>query len=119
MVRITEEEFTDHDGRVRKVRKIEAAQARIEHPDGTVEEYSDIAAEEWPWSPESSQPEWRIFGIPILKFLEQGLRLNQATISFLAENGEIILKVGSLSIGIQASVSAPVPIMGSEIPLND
>ena len=40
MVRITEEEITDIDGQVRKVRKIEAARARIERPDGTVEEYS-------------------------------------------------------------------------------
>ena len=46
MVRITEEEFTGLDGRVRKVRKIEAARARIEHPDGTVEEYSGTTAEE-------------------------------------------------------------------------
>ena len=44
MVRITEEQCTDLDGRVRKVRKIEAARARIEHPDGTVEEYSGTTA---------------------------------------------------------------------------
>ena len=60
MVRITEEEFKDFDGQVRKVRKIEAAHARIERPDGTVEEYSGINAEEWPWTLEGKPPEWHV-----------------------------------------------------------
>ena len=49
MVRITKEEFTDLDGRGRKMRTIEAARARIQHTDGKVEEYSGATAEEWPW----------------------------------------------------------------------
>jgi hypothetical protein len=70
MVRITEEEITDIDGRVKRVCKVEAAHARIESPDGTVEEYSDINAEEWPWTPEGKPPEWRVFGIPMHEVFE-------------------------------------------------
>ena len=93
MVRITEEEITDIHGQVRKVRKIEAALARIEHPDGTVEEYSGTTAEEWPWSLPGGPPEWHLFGIPLGSILEQGLPSRDMTISFLSENGEIILKL--------------------------
>ena len=119
MVRITEEEFTDHEGRVRKVRKIEAAKARIEHPDGTIEEYEDAVAEEWPWIPEGDPPEWRVFGVPILKFFEQGVRLNDTTISLLAENGEIIVKIGSIALGLQMSADSSMHLVGSEIPLGN
>ena len=92
MVRITEEEFTDLDGCVRKMRTIEAARARIQHTDGKVEEYSDTTAEEWPWAPDDRPPEWRLFGIPMLKMFELASRLNDMTISLLSDNGEIILK---------------------------
>ena len=118
MVRITEEQCTDLDGRVRKVRKIEAARARIEHPDGTVEESSGTTAEEWPRTPESRPPEWRLFGIPILQFFERGLRLNDLTISLLSENSEIILKIGSIVIGMQRSADSLAHLVGSEIPLD-
>ena len=118
MVRITEEEFTDLDGRVRKVRIIEAARSRIQRPDGTVEEYSGTTAEEWPWTPDGRAPEWRLFGVPMLKFLEQGLRLDGMTILLLSENGEIILKIGSIAMGMQMSAGSPAHLMGSEIPLD-
>ena len=118
MVRITEEEFTDLDGRVRKVRKIEAARARIEHPDGTVEEYSGTTAEEWPWAPEGRPPEWRLFGGPMLKFFEQGLRLNDMTISLLSENGDTILKIGSIVMGMQMSADRPAHLVGNEMALD-
>ena len=117
MVRITEEEFTDHEGRTRRVRKIEAARARIEHRDGTVEVYEGTTAEEWPWIPEGDPPEWRVFGIPVLKFFEQELRLNDATISLLAENGEIFVKIGSIAMGLQMSADRSAHLVGSEIPL--
>ena len=118
MVRITEEEFTDLDGRVRKVRKIEAARARIEHPDGTVEEYSGTTAEESRRSPDGRPLEWYLFGVPMLKFLEQGLRLDGMTISLLAENGETILKIGSIMMGMQLSAYGRDYLVGSEIPLD-
>ena len=118
MVRITEEEFTDLDGRVRKMRTIEAARARIQHTDGKVEEYSDTTAEEWPWTPDDRPPEWRLFGIPIQQFFERRLRLDGVTISLLSDNGEIILKIGSIAMGMQMSAGSPIHLMGSEIPLD-
>ena len=118
MVRITEEETTDIDGRTIKVRKIEAAHARLERPDGTVEEYSDINAEEWPWSLPESAPEWRVFGIPMPSIL-----LNrpaaEISITLLMENGEIILKLGSISIGMQMSYGAGTYLFGNEVPLQE
>lgn len=118
MVRITEEEYTDFDGQVRKVRKIEAAQARIAYPDGTVEEYSDATATEWPWTPEDSPPEWHLFGISPKRLLEQGLCWNDVLISLLSENGEVILKVGSIAIGITMSVNSTVYLAAKEIQLD-
>ena len=119
MVRITEEEITDIDGQVRKVRKIEAARARIERPDGTVEEYSGATAEEWPWPLPGGPPEWHLFGIPLGRILEQGLPLRDLTISLLSENGDIILKLGTIMIGIQMSASGRDHLAGSEIPLDN
>ena len=118
MVRITEEEFTDLDGRVRKVRKIEAARARIEHADGTVEEYSDTRAEEWPWAPDGHSPEWRLFGVPMTKVFELALRMDGITVSLLSENGEIILKIGSIAMGMQMSADRPVHLVGNEVSLD-
>ena len=88
MVKITEEEFRDIDGGVRKVRKIEAAHARIERPDGTIEEYSGISAEEWPWTPTGKPPEWRVFGIPVHKILELGRSLAMSNLTLLSDNGD-------------------------------
>ena len=99
------------------MRTIEAARARIEHSDGTIEEYSGTTAEEWPWTPDGRASEWRLFGIPILQFFERGVRLDGMTISLLAENGEIILRIGSIAIGIQASAHGRGPLMGSETPV--
>ena len=118
MVRITEEEITDIDGRVKRVRKAEAAHARIESPDGTVEEYSDINAEEWPWTPEGKPPEWRVFGIPMHEVFEKGHSLAASTLILLSENGESILKIGSITIGAQLSSGGRDSLIGSEIPLD-
>ena len=46
MVRITEEEFTGLDGRVRKVRKMKPLEPELNTQTGTVEEYSGTTAEE-------------------------------------------------------------------------
>ena len=119
MVRITEEEITDFDGRVRKVRRIEAAHARIESPDGTVEEYSNINAEEWPWTPEGKPPEWRVLGIPIHKILEKGYSSATSTLTLLSGNGETILKIGSISIGMEFSSDGRESLIGKEVPLDN
>ena len=118
MVRITEEEFKDSDGRVRKVRKIEAAHARIERPDGTVEEYSGISAEEWPWTLEGKPPEWHVFGIPMKRIFEMGHSLATSTLTLFSGNGEAILKIGSITIGMQLSSGGRESLIGKEIPLN-
>ena len=115
MVKITEEEFRDIDGRVRKLRKIESAHARIESPDGTIEEYSDINAEEWPWTPSGTPTEWRVFGIPIHKILELGRSLVVSNLSLLSENGEVILKIGSITMGAQLSAAGGEFLMGREV----
>ena len=118
MVRITKEEFTDLDGRGRKMRTIEAARARIQHTDGKVEEYSGATAEEWPWTPDGHPPEWYLFGVPMLKMFELASRLNDMTISLLSDNGEIILMIGSIMIGMQRSADSPAHLVGSEVPLD-
>ena len=116
MERITAEEITDHDGQVRIIRKIEAAGARIEHADGTVEEYSGTTAEESRRSPDGRPPEWYLFGVPMLKLSEQGLRLNDMTVSLLSENGETILKIGSIMMGMQMSATGRDCLAGSKMP---
>lgn len=118
MVRVTEKEITDIDGRIIKVREIESAYARIEKPDGTVEEYSDINAAEWPWSPPENTPEWRVFGIPMPKVFEIGRPLADSTLTLLYENGEAILKIGSLSVGMQLAADRSGFLMGNEVPLD-
>ena len=117
MVRITEEEFKDIDGQVRKVRKIEAAHARIERPDGTVEEYFDINAEERPWTLEGNPPEWHVLGIPMQRIFEMGHSLATSTLTLFSGNGEAILKLGSITIGMQLSSSRGESLIGKEIPL--
>ena len=115
MVRITEEEIRGIDGRSRKVRKIEAAHARIVRPDGTIEEYSDVNAEEWPWTPEGKPPEWRVVGIPVNKFVEMGRSLAASSLTLLSDNGEILLRIGSITIGTQLSAMGKDFLMGHEV----
>ena len=116
MERITAEEITDHDGQVRIIRKIEAAGTRIEHADGTVEEYSGTTAEEWPWPPEDCPPECHLFSIPMGRFLEQGRAQKDMTIALLSENGEIILNIGSSMMGMQMSATGRDCLAGSKMP---
>ena len=115
MVRITEEEIKDIDGRSRKVRKIEAAHARIVRPDGTIEEYSDVNAEEWPWTPDGKPPEWHVFGIPVNKVLEMGRSLATSSLTLLSDNGEIILRIGGITMGAQLSAMGKDFLMGHEV----
>ena len=121
MVRITETEITDVNGQVKKIRHVEAAHARIEWSDGKVEEFSDVNADEWPWPREDNSPEWRVAGIriPIATLVGKGMSLlNGSKISLLSETGEIILKLGSISIVMQMSRDSGILLMGNEIPLD-
>ena len=118
MVRIREEETQGPGGRLRKVRIIEAAHARIEKPDGTVEEYTDIDARESPWNSEGEQSEWRIMGIPMRRILEKGYSLATSTLILLSDDGETILKVGTISIGMQFSSEGGDFLVGRELPLD-
>ena len=54
----------------------------------------------------------------MLKMFELSSRLNDMTISLLSDNGEIILKIGSIAMGMQMSAGSPAHLMGSEIPLD-
>ena len=51
----------------------------------------------------------------MLKFFEQGLRLAGITVSLLSENGEIILKIGSIVMGMQMSADRPTLLVGNEM----
>ena len=121
MARITEHEITDINGRVTKVRTIEADRIRTEYPDGTIEELEDFPtlpkAEEWPWPPSGSAPEWRLFNIPLDKVMKMGLQAAPRVITLLSEDGEILLKLGAITIGMQLSADAQDYLMGNEIPL--
>ena len=118
MVRITEEEFTDREGRVRKVRTIEAARARIEHPDGTTEEYEGATAQGSILTEESHTRQWHLYGIPIGRLRQFGGGLGDITVSLLMENGEVIVKLGSLVITMQLSAAGWDGLVGNEIPLD-
>lgn len=111
MVRITETEFSDVDGQVRKIRTIEAAHARWEFPDGTIAAYSNCTAEEWPYSPKGSSPRWRV-GIPGTMTVP-GSPLPQA-ICLLANNGAVILRLIEISIAATLSQVGEDFLMGKE-----
>ena len=118
MVRITEDEFTDHEGRVRKVRTIEAARARIEHPDGTTEEYEGTTAQGSDRTEQGHTRQWRLYGTLIGRVRDLGGSLENVTVSLLAENGEIMVKIGSLAMTMQLSVAGWDGLVGNEIPLD-
>ena len=114
MVKITESEFRYIDGSIRKVRRIEAAYARIERSDGTVEEFSDCMAE-GRFSPDSpSLVEWRVFGIPVptVKLLGP-----DDVIVLLAENAEPLVKIVGILAGVTASREGGISFVGTEAPL--
>ncbi len=54
----------------------------------------------------------------MLKMFELASRLNDMTISLLSDNGEIILMIGSIMIGMQRSADSPAHLVGSEVPLD-
>ena len=118
MVKITEHKTRDINGNVITTREIEGAFVRIEHPDGTIEEYSDVNAHEWPWSLPDQPPEWRVFGIPIDQRWFTGT-LKDSIVTFLADNGEIIMRLGSLNVSIAMAQGAGLSLMGNELPPDD
>ena len=47
--------------------------AHTDYPEGKIVEYTNTNADEWPWSPDDSPPEWRVFGIPVGRLLSERL----------------------------------------------
>ena len=129
MVKITEEEFTDDKGRVHKQRKIEAAHAKIEYSDGTVEEFTDCTATEWPFTPDKDTHEWKTSGIPVFGCFERlrkratGVPFSPSDIvtciKFFSENGETILNLIRVSAFVQFSQDSSDSFMGQEEPLEE
>ena len=123
MARITEHEITDVDGSIKKVRTIEADRIRVEHPDGTVEELENLSAppkaEEWPWPLPQGPAEWRLSNVPLDKVIRMGLQAMPKFLTLLSENGEPLLKLGSITLGGQFSANGQDLLMGNEIPLDD
>ena len=120
MVKITESEFTDSDGNIRKVRKVEAAHARIEYKDGTVGEYSNCRAEKWPYSLQDSPAEWQVFGIPesaILRILNS--RGVDAITILTSENGEALLRLVNIFMTEMRSKETQPGLIGTEEPLTN
>ena len=118
MVKITKCKFTDIDGNVRKVKKIEAAHARIKHKDGTIEEYSDCKAEEWPYRLPDSPAEWQVFGIPASAFLRILNSRGADAITILAsEDGETLLELVNIVATGMLSAGEQSALMGVEEPL--
>ncbi len=118
-VKITETEIPDMDGTVRRVRTIEAAHARLERADGTIEEYSDCTAKEWPWSREGSPREWRLHGIPVtvLPMFQRGLgKAAIKSISLLSESSEVIIKLAEITMGTLLSETGEDFLSGKEVP---
>ena len=113
MVKIVEEEIVDVDGQIRRTRTIEAGRVRVEKADGTVEEYLDVRAEEWPWSPEGTV-EWRVFGIPFRSPVDW-VSLMNATMTFSWSSGDVILKLGSITLGMQMAQDAGPFLIGKEL----
>ena len=117
MVKITEEEFIGPNGEVRRTRKIESARARFEYANGTVEEYSDCTAEQWPYTPDGSPSEWKVFGPPIPSIIRRLKDIR--TMILLWENGESILKLVAITIAAEFSQYGTDSLMGKEAPLED
>ena len=123
MAKITEKEITDVDGRVIKVRNIEADIIETEWPDGTKEVIRNLPdppkAEEWPWPLPGGPAEWRLFNFPIDRMVQMMRQGKPSAITLLSENGEILLKLVGLAIGGQLSADAQGFLMGTEAPLDD
>ena len=121
MAKITETETRDVDGNVKIIRSIEGDVVHFQQPDGTIIECSDVKAREWPWPKNDQVPEWQVFGIPINPetFTNIVTNLRQATITFFGDNSEVILKLGSIQLGMNLSLTAQDPLIGFELPLDE
>lgn len=118
MVKITEDEIRDINGKTRTVRKIDTpAYTRVTHTDGTTVEHYGITAKEWPWPKDSDKPEWRIYGLPREVFIQALQSKPIETIAFLAsEHGETILELIKILPAITHSADTQTTLMGEEIP---
>ncbi len=112
MVKITETEITDVDGSIKKIRTIEADYARVEHTDGTVEEYSDCTAKEWPWPKTENRPEWELFGIPVTLLVQAAIK----SICLLSENQQVVLRLMEITVAVRFSQAGEDCLRGVEVP---
>ena len=124
MARIEEEEITDVDGRVIKRRILQADRIRITLPDGTEEELDDppddFRAEEDPWTPQGQPAQWELFKFPFASFeirlsFIPGRESLPSLITFLNENGETLLKLGTITLLMMRSAEPEVVLVGEEI----
>ena len=122
MARITKREITDVDGRVIKVRTIEADIIETEWPDGTKEVIRDHPvpprAKEWPWPLPEGPAEWKLFNVLIDRFVQMVRQGPPSAITLLSENGEILLKLVGITIGGQLSADDQGFLMGTEAPID-
>ena len=111
MAKITEKKITDPDGRVIKVRRIEADYMEFESPDGAREVIRDLPAlpraEEWPYSTAGGPAEWQLFNVPRTKLIQIMLNRAPSAIRLLSENGDILLKLVGITSGGQMSAGSP------------
>ena len=112
MVKITETEITDIDGSIKKIKTIESPYARVEHTDGTVAEYSDCTARQWPWPKNENRPEWELFGIPVTLLFQAAIK----SICLLSDNHQVILRLMEITPAVRFSQASEDGLRGVEVP---
>ena len=118
MVKIIEREFTDGDGRTRRVRAIVDAHIRIEYSDGTKQEFLGCEVVEGLFSLVAGVREWLVFGVPpttsVVSAQMEGVI---SSIVVLDQDSEPLLRLERVVADPALSVDGADCIGGIEVPL--
>ncbi len=118
MVKIIEREFTDGDGRTRRVKWIVDAHIRIEYSDGTEQEFLGCEVAEGLFSLVAGAREWLVFGVPpttsVVSAQMEGV-INSVVV--LNQDNEPILRLEGVVADPAQSVDGADCLGGIEVPL--
>ena len=119
MVEITEREFTDGDGRTKRVKWMVDAHIRIEFSDGTEQEFFGCEVAEGLFSLVPGVREWLVFGVPpTTSVVSAQMEDVINSIVVLDEDYEPLLRLEDVVADPAVSVDAADCLGGIEVPLS-